>query len=358
MTKYIDTFFRHKLLLILPVVLISAMVTGYTLVTAPIYYESGTGIWVDRPAYLTNATNSDWNPYLSAGVNQSTRLNELLRTQSFINDVVRRTVLSPLLSTPKGVDRVDQLISGGLTVTANGHLIVVRMKTENALLSYQLLDALVNAFRDNAASDRINQASLATSFYESRLATATDELVQLTTSARQYVSANPGAFASSLNASGGASSGPGSLQALTADPQLMDLQSRIQAKQDEVDGLRKSLDQARQDASASLDGQEFGFQVVDPPQVPTVGGRDLRKRIIAPAAALIGSLAFSAALLVLLTMTDRSVRSVADLDLATVVGEVPELKLKRRAKNAGQIATRRAIAFVAGAALPAPKGVK
>ena len=362
MTKFIETFFRHKFLLTLPPIFITALVTAYTLITAPVYYESVTGIWVDRPAYLAGAANSDWNPYLSAGVNQSNRLDELLRTQNFTSDIVRRTVLAPLLSTPKGVDRVDQLISAGLTVTANGHVIVIRMKTENAQLSYQLLDAVVNAFRDNTAADRINQASLATSFYQSRLSTATDELAQLTTSARQYMAANPGAFTSSAAAAAVLSpstpASPALQQTLTTDPQLLDLQSQIQSKQAEVDGLRKSLDQASQDASASLQGTDIGFQVVDPPQVPTVGGRDLRKRIIAPAAALIGSLGFSAALLVLFTMTDRSVRTLADLSAARVIGEVPELNLKGRAKQTRQMGTRRAIAFVAGAALPAPKGAK
>jgi hypothetical protein len=361
MTRFIETFFRYKFLLTIPPVLITAAVAAYTLATSPIYYDSGTGVWVDRPAYLTNAANSDWNPYLSAGVNQSMRLNELLRTQSFINDIVRRTVLAPLLSTPKGVDRVDQLISGGLTVSASGHLISIHMKTENALLSYQILDAVVNAFRDNAAADRINQASLATSFYESHLTTASGELAQLTGSARQYIAANPGSITSTATSPvvpAPSADGSPILQMLSTDPQLLDLQSQIQAKQSEVDGLRKSLDQARQDASASLDGQQLGFQVVDPPQIPTAGGRDLRKRIIVPAATLIGSLALSGALLALLTMSDRKVRSLADIGLARVVGEVPELNLKRRRKGAGPLTTRRAIAFVAGAALPAPKGAK
>jgi uncharacterized protein involved in exopolysaccharide biosynthesis len=360
MTKFIETFFRHKLLLTLPPIFITALVTAYTLITAPVYYESVTGIWVDRPAYLASAANSDWNPYLSAGVNQSNRLSELLRTQNFTSDIVRRTVLAPLLSTPRGVDRVDQLVSSGLTVSANGHVIVIRMKTENPQLSYQVLDAVVSAFRDNTAADRINQASLATSFYQSRLSTATDDLAKLTTAARQYMAANPSAFMSppAPVAPAAATLASPLQQTLTTDPQLVDLQSQIQSKQAEVDGLRKSLDQASQDASASLQGTDLGFQVVDPPQVPTVGGRDLRKRIITPAAALIGSLGFSAALLVLFTLSDRSVRSVSDLGLARVIGEVPDLNLKGRAKRTRQMATRRAIAFVAGAALPAPKGAK
>jgi hypothetical protein len=355
MTKFVETFFRHKLLLLLPPLLISAVVTGYTLVSGPVYYESLTGVWVDRPAYLASS-NTDWNTYVAPSVNQSTRLNELLRTQNFVNDVARRTVLAPLLSSPKGQDRISQLIAGGLTMTASGHLLVLRMKSENAQLSYQVLSAVVGAFKDSVASDRINQASLATSFYESRLATATDELAQAGTDARQYMAANPRLGAVNLDLSQPL---PSSLQTLGVDPQLLDIQRRIESKQAEVDGLRKSLDQARLDASASLEGQELGFQVIDAPQIPTTGGRDLRKRIILPAGAMIGSLALSGVMLVLMAMNDRSVRSLADVaGMGRVVGELPDLRLKRIQRRIGAASTRRAVGFEAGAVLPALRGAK
>ena len=48
-TKFLEAFFRHKLLVLLPPFLIPLIVGPYALVTAPIYYESFAGIWVDKP---------------------------------------------------------------------------------------------------------------------------------------------------------------------------------------------------------------------------------------------------------------------------------------------------------------------
>ena len=76
-----------------------------------------------------------------------------------------------------------------------------------------------------------------------------------------------------------------------------------------------------------------------------------------PAAGLVAGLLLSGALLVLLVAADRSVRSERDLlPSARVVGAIPRLKLRRMPKKAGPDATRRAIGFVAGTALPAPRG--
>ena len=249
---------------------------------------------------------------------------------------------------------MSTLIGTGLVVAANGHVLMLSMRSENAQLSYQIVSAVVAAFRDNVAADRINQATLATSFYEARLKAADDELGQLTADVRQYLASNPRL--------GGLSDGrglPAGLQAVGGDPQILDMQRRLESKQAEVDGLRKSLDQARLDASASLEGQELGFQVVDPPSLPTTGGRDLKKRAIIPAAAMVLSLGLSAGLLMLLSMVDRSVRAESDLaGLGRVIGEVPHLRPRRIPRAFRRVAARRAIGFVAGAALPAPKGAR
>ena len=51
-TKFLEAFFRHKLLVLLPPFLIPLIVGPWALMTAPIYYESFAGVWVDKPTYL------------------------------------------------------------------------------------------------------------------------------------------------------------------------------------------------------------------------------------------------------------------------------------------------------------------
>src|SRR5688500_14947552 len=98
--RLLETFFRHKLLLLLPPILIPLIVGQIAVMTTPITYDTWAGVWVDRPTYLTY--NDEWNRYVSPASNQSNRLLELLRTRAFVLDVARRTPFARLLGTQSG----------------------------------------------------------------------------------------------------------------------------------------------------------------------------------------------------------------------------------------------------------------
>src|SRR5438270_377962 len=70
-TRIIEAFFRHKLLLLLPPFLIPLIVGPIALMSAPVYYEAWTGIWVDRPQYLAY-NQAGWTQYLTPAQNQAT----------------------------------------------------------------------------------------------------------------------------------------------------------------------------------------------------------------------------------------------------------------------------------------------
>jgi uncharacterized protein involved in exopolysaccharide biosynthesis len=373
-TKFIEAFFRHKLLILLPPVLIPLIVGPIALMSAPIYYETFTGIWVDRPSYL--AYNDGFNNYISPAQNQMNRLMEVLRTRSFIVDVAKRTSLAPLVGSPRGEDRISTVIGTGFTAAPSGdHLLVLHFRADTARLAFDGLNAVVDAFKENAATDRVNQASLAISFYEGRLQTADEDLKKTTTSVRQYIAANPNlsalssaASSSSSSSSSTASSSSGRvgtpdiiLPPSVVDPQLAEMLAQLQFKQKDIENTRAALEQARFDASAGLEGSELGFQIIDPAQLPTAPTRALRKQLVYPIAAMVAGLALSMVTLVVLVAADRSVRSESELPTnARVLGTVPDLKLKLRRlpKSLRSSATRRVIGFVAGTALPAPNGTK
>jgi uncharacterized protein involved in exopolysaccharide biosynthesis len=356
-TKFLEAFSRHKFLVLLPPVLIPLIVGPYALLTAPIYYESWAGIWVDKPAYL--AYNDNFSPYSSPSSQQSNKLAEVLRTRSFLIDVAKRTSLAPLVGNSKGEDRIASIVGNGFTMLPNGdHLLVLRFKADTPRLAFDSLSAIIDAFKENAATDRVNQASLAISFYQSRLQTAQDDLKKTTTSVRQYIAANPNLASLNLDRTGASEF---LLPPQVSDSQLADMMGRLQTQQKQVEALRASVEQAQFDASAGLEGQELGFQVIDPPQLATAPTRALRKQLVYPIAGLIGGMALSMVLLVLLVAADRSIRSETELPQgARLLGAVPQLKIKikRLPKTARRDAMRRAVGFVAGTALPAPTGSK
>ena len=355
-TKFLEAFFRHKLLVLLPPVLIPLIVGPYALVTAPIYYESWAGIWVDKPQYLAY---SDFSPYSSPASQQSNRLVEVMRTRSFITDVAKRTSLAPLVGNSRGEERINSVIGTGFTMIPNGdHLLVLHFKSDTPRLAFDMLNAIIDTFRENAATDRVNQASLAISFYQGRLQTAQEELKNTTTSVRQYTAANPNLASLNLDRAG---SSEFLLPPQVSDPQLADMMGKLKSDQAQVEALRAALETAQFDASAGLEGQELGFQTIDPPQLPTGPTRALRRQLVYPIAGLVAGMALSLVILVLFVAADRSVRSESDLpEGARLLGAVPQLnlKLKRLPKAARRDATRRAIGFVAGTALPAPTGSK
>jgi uncharacterized protein involved in exopolysaccharide biosynthesis len=252
------------------------------------------------------------------------------------------------------------MLLDGLVIMPNGnHLLLLRQRAESPEVSYRLLNGVVQAYTDRMAEDRGNQASLAITFYENRLQSAQEQLGQTTDALRRF--SGPTARLGALEPSrpvGRASAGS-TLPTAAVNPELADLMGRLEQDQRSVQEAREALEQAQLDAAAALQGQELGFQVMDPPSMPTSPIRELRKRALVPVAGFVAGVMLSAALLVLLVALDRTTRSATDLAPgARVVGIVPRLHPKRLPRRAGADTTRRAIGFVAGSALPAPRGAR
>jgi uncharacterized protein involved in exopolysaccharide biosynthesis len=352
--RCLEVLFRHKLLLFLPPILIPLIVGPVAVLRAPAYYETWTGIWVDRPTYITYV--DEWSRYNSPAHNQSARLAELLRTRAFLLDVANQTVLAPLLDSTQGEEQVQRFIGRGLAFAPSGNnLLTLRFRAPTPQLSFQVVNALVSAFKEKAVTDRVTQAGLAISFYEGRLQTAEEELTKANESLRRYVASSPRLAA--LDATRGSAAAQLPVPVSALDPQLTEMMRRVDLEQTEMARIRTTLEQARLDAAASLEGQELGFQIVDPPRVADRPTRERRKALLYPAAGLVVGLGLSATLLVLLVAGDRTIRSESELAaMARVLGTVPRLHVARLPKRAGPDTTRRAVGFAAGTTLPALAG--
>jgi hypothetical protein len=367
-TKILEAFFRHKLLLLLPPILIPGIVGPIAVWSTPPLYETAVGVWIDHPAYLTIKDGST-NNWMTPVQSQSARLTELLHTRAFLDDVAQRTSLAPLVGSPAGEVRIADLVSrsvavggagtglGGASVGPVGageHLLVIRVQLPTAQLSYELGKAILDAYQEKTAADQADQASVAVDFYGTRVMDAQQQLNKVSQDLRRYVSARL-----ADGASAGAGSDLTALPAAMLDPKLAALQANVLAAQADVHTAQSAVSQAQQDAMASVQGQQYGFQVLDPPQLPTVAIPQTKRIIIYPIAAAIVGLGLTGMLLVLLVASDRSVRSAQDLAPGLrLLGAVPTLQLKRVPRQLRGVATRRAIGALAGTALPASEGAK
>jgi uncharacterized protein involved in exopolysaccharide biosynthesis len=353
--KFLEAFFRHKRLLLLPPLLIPLIVGTLSYLMTPLYYEGWTAVWIGQPAYI--AATDQANPYLSPAQNQANRMTELLKTQSFLTDVARRTSLAPLTGSTVGQERLQALVLGQISMQPSGNnLLAIRYRSTTQQLTLQVLQALIDAYTEKTANDRTSQGTLAISFYESRVQATQDQAKQSADAVRRYVQASRLSIDPSVS---------GDLTGLdtaaTTDPQLKQLQSQAEFDQKQLDDARASLDKARFQVDAADQGQDLSFQVIDPPRIPTGASRDVKKLIIAPIAALLVGLIGSGVLLVIILASDRSIRSETDLvPPVRVLGIVPKLKLKRVPKRDRSTAIRRAIGFAGGSSLtlPSPQRTK
>jgi uncharacterized protein involved in exopolysaccharide biosynthesis len=355
MRKLLEAFFRHKLLILLPTVLVPMVVTPIVIMSTPAYYESVSGVWVQNPTYLdVKGTPA----FTSAAVSQSNQISELLHTRAFMIDVVNRTSLAPLLQTRSGEARVQDLIDKGVMVTAvagGTHLITIRTRFSTAQVAVQVAQAIIDAYKQRMSDDQLNQSGVAISFFQSQLQSAQDDLTKASQAYSQYAIAM--GYAS---AGDGTPLSPDAQSMASVDSTFADLQATQKFAQQQVEQSRAALQSAEQSSAAAAQGADVGFEVLDPPQLPTAPTPQLKSILVFVLAALVIGLGISGTLLVLLVAGDRSVRRESDLQPPVrVLGVVPALRVKQRLpKPVRSAATRRAIGFAAGTALPAPKGAK
>ena len=341
--KVLEAFFRHAVLIFLPIVVIPFVVVAWVFSTPP-QYEAQAGVWVERPAYL-NYSGDELTRYLPPAKVQLDRLSELMRTRSFTTDVVKDSPLAVYLQTPGGEAFLDQTFARDFDLFQNGdHLLVIRFRSEDSATALALVNAIVEQFRDRASEDRRAQAQLAISFYQGRLTDADGTLSAARTALAKYLDANP-SVAAALAKNG--------LDYARLDPGFADLQRRVESALRSDDDARGALSSAQLDYASSVQGDAIGFRVIDAAGVSDTPSRQLKKALVYPLAALIGGIALSAGLLMLFALSDHSVRSLADLAPDSVIlGIVPSMRPASLARRAGPDVTRRGVGFIAGATLP------
>jgi uncharacterized protein involved in exopolysaccharide biosynthesis len=339
--KVLEAFFRHALLIVLPAILIPMVVVAWVFSTPP-QYEAAAGIWVERPAYLSYS-GDELTRYLPPATVQRNRLTELMRTRSFIADVVADTPLAAYMDSGSEVG-IDQVFARDFEVIQSGdHLLFLKFRAEHRDTALGIVNAVVEQFRAWASEDRRAQAQLAISFYEARLTDGDASLAEARAELAKYLDANP-AIAASLAKNG--------LEVARLDPGFADRQRRVDAALRSADGARSAMQAAQFDYASSVQGDTLGFRVVDETGVSESPSRQLRKALMFPIAALLGGLVLSAGLLMLFALSDRSVRSLSDLAPDSVIlGVMPRMRPASVGRRAGPDVTRRAVGSIAGAAL-------
>jgi uncharacterized protein involved in exopolysaccharide biosynthesis len=349
--RILETFFRHKRLILLPLVVIPGIVVPVAWLTAPLYVQAAASAWAGTPP-VPSQQASDATRYLSPAQVQVDQLAAMLRTRWMRDEVASRTLAAPLVGTQAGEDRLQSMVEKDLTITPSGNnLILLRFRSSSAELSQQFLQSVIDTYKERSAADRASAADVAASFYDGQLQDAQTAVDKANTDLRRYMAAHP-EYTSST-------SGSAPLVPLAAaDPTLAGLENNVQYSQKALADAKAAAQQAQLNSAAAMDSSDATFQVIDAPVADAKPSRDMKTLIIFPAAAFVLGLGISATLLVLLVAGDRTARSEADLTglPVRVLGTLPYMQLDRKHSLSRSLreglTTRQAIGFMAGTALP------
>lgn len=317
--RAVEILFRHKLLILLPVLLVVAATTALSVRPKQTQWQAFAGVWIDPYKPLA----PDLTLTASGATSQAQLLNDFIRTRTFGESVLKQTQLAPLLDNPvtkgQAVAQFQRWVFAVANST-NSSFITIIATTTDPDLSYKLVRAVITSFQDTLQVQSDSQTQAASAVYQSSLQGAGTDLAKAQADLAAYINAHPEL----------ARTGSDTLRPTDRDPAYARLISDVGNAQQIYDGVQQRLQAIQQQAAAGRAGLPLSFTVVDKPELPLfpLGNRRLNLLKL-PGIGLVVGLLLSSGLAALLVFTNRTVLGSPDIQAALgvpVLGELPQLR--------------------------------
>lgn len=278
MLRLVETFFRHRMLLLAPMALVAIASLGWV-VTQPPSYDASVRIWTQRQTLVPDPNG---NPYLSPAQEQAAVLTELISTKYFCAKVGKRTPLAgvarfhlehasggtrqKLLSLvglgssrgPVTDSQVDDLVfttisASTLILPSGPEIIAITYRDTDPQMAATIAQAIADQFIDETLSNQRVQADAALTFYTGQLQQARSDTATADKAMDDYIAANTAQR--SANAS--------------PDARLSQLKHDDDAAHARLASVQDKLDQARLDRAALNQPGVDGIRVLDRAEPPS-----------------------------------------------------------------------------------------
>lgn len=314
MSKYVvlrllDSFFRHKLLHILPIVAFTALGAWYV-VTQEVEYQAKGVLLVEDETLLTSLTEvgGDGGGFQAPSERVSTEVNSLLQTDAFVTSVAKTAGIGAV--SPERIERIQASIG-----------------------SYAVGENLVHIWSNDINPERARAKAAAT--IESLIQFQVDTAVGDSDAAEGVLDPLTEQYGDDVTAAREA------LADYLQDNPVSDEQVRPSSEQFRIDQLTAALTKADARYTDALEKEESvrlaktqaesaiddRFQIVDEPRVPTSPLGRLRTRALALAVFMLVGGILGAASIVLGAVLDQSVRYPLDVTTrlgVKVLGVIPD----------------------------------
>ena len=309
--KVLDVLFRHKFLIILPLVILTLAGAAASLSRQTTEYSSSAHIWTQKTPLLTSRLGGQGTSFTTPAAHQARVLNDLLRLDSFRQSVADR--VDGLEGLSPGLQR--RAVREGTAAFALGaNVMTIRHLDEDPLLAQSIVQAVIDAYAETFQSSVVDQAVAAETFYETRL----DEASIALDESEQALASYEGTLSPTA--------------AIGSDPELAALQADARQAKRDYDAQLGRLEGIHLQRDAALEGRDLSFQVMDPPNLSLSPLPTPKKDLLMlPLLGMLLGVSASGAVLFALTRLDDSIRLPGEARQvgAPILAVVPELGRRR-----------------------------
>jgi len=297
--RLLDTFFRHKWLYLVPVVLMVG-VGLWAVTSAEDSYQSFGTVKVESNALLAELTGSQQDPGFGwqtpAGYTADS-FNALLRTQTFLDDVVENAGLEQALASGQltGDD-----VRASISVYPDGMRLVKVVGTSPFPdVAHRVAEGAMESYVETVRAYEVSDNTVAIEFLRGKLPDYEADVAAAETDLTNWLADHPAPEEGERP--------EGELV------ELRRLESAIQTRQERLVDIQNDIAQAELSVEQKSAEVRQRYAVIDPPQEPTAAQPSTKKAIITMAMALIVGCLVSLAGVVIGTILDHTIRFPGDV---------------------------------------------
>ena len=167
--RLLESYFRHRWLYLLPIVLMLGLAVAYIFMKEPVYISKGI-LYVQRGSLLSSLTSgrNDGFTWLTPAKETAAEINDLMKTDAFMRAVVSKTDLEEELNGgPAQIADVLEAARKAVWVRADGtNQLLVGAVHEDRLLPAQLVNAVVDNYVQWQINEDLTESIVAQEFFQ------------------------------------------------------------------------------------------------------------------------------------------------------------------------------------------------
>jgi uncharacterized protein involved in exopolysaccharide biosynthesis len=326
--RVLESYFRHRWLNLLPLIIMSAIAVASVLLAKPKYIASGV-VYVEKESLLSTLVSIKESTFSwdTPANETSTEISELLQTNAFLRAVIEMTDLEAKMDGGDAVvaDTIDYVREAVWTEASGNNQVMIAASDEDPQLAYQMVNSVIeNYIQWKINADRAESLA-AQKFFENLIVQYENDLEIATQELENYLAAHP------MPVRGDRSE--------VEQLELERLQSALDLARSQYASAIEKNDNIKLTLSQAESGVRQTYLLIDAPKVPEEPTTSLKDTAVRGAIFMAVGVILVGVGIVGNILLDRSLRFPVDvhfgldLPVLALVPDVTEQRSKKRIKK-------------------------